>query len=198
MQSLNQTLAALALLVAAGIAVGFCEIERFEPRPQRFAEVEVGHVFRGGYPEPAELRWIVRQFGVRRVVSLMKDPADSPRAQHERAAVVELGLRFDEFPLPGDGCGDFDTLDAAADAIAAGREERVYFHCAAGVQRSNAALAAYRMRRCGWTLEQALAELEHYGLDPARQAKLRGHLERYWRERILPRRAPVTSAESRR
>jgi protein-tyrosine phosphatase len=71
----------------------------------------------------------------------------------------------------------------------------VYVHCAAGKQRSNAAVAAYRMRHCGWTLEQTLAELEEkYGLDRTAEAALVEHLEKYWRERIAPSRANSQNA----
>ncbi|MCK6456279.1 MAG: hypothetical protein L6Q92_07085 [Phycisphaerae bacterium] len=190
----NPWLTPLALATAAAIAILWIWPGALEERPRRFAEVEPGWLYRGGYPEPDELRWLARRFGVRSVVSLMKDPPNSPREKAESSTVRELGLRFREIPMPGDGRGDFNSLDAAADAIADSKGEPVYVHCAAGRQRSNAALAAYRMRHCGWTFEQTLRELERFGLDLAEDEALVQHLRKYWESHLQPaaRRAAKT------
>lgn len=187
----------VAFVVIAGIGTLFAILTRAtDQAPPRFAEVIPGAVLRGGYPQPEQLRWLTQRYGVRSVVSLMRDEAHSPRTIDEHRTVRELGLRFAEFPMPGDGLADFDALDGAADAVDAGEEfGPVYLHCAAGQQRSNAATAAYRMRHCGWTLDQALAELEQrFGLDRTRNARLVTHLTRYWNERVAPTRQAASSA----
>jgi hypothetical protein len=86
--------------------------------------------------------------------------------------------------MPGNGCAPFEDLDAAAAAIAAAladpNKSPVFFHCQAGKQRSNAALAAYRMKRCGWSFDQTIAELqEQYDLDPIAEKVLVDHLREY-------------------
>lgn len=39
----------------------------------------------------------------------------------------------------------------------------VYVHCLHGVDRTGAMIAAYRIRRQGWTNHDALAEMEQFG-----------------------------------
>jgi protein-tyrosine phosphatase len=86
--------------------------------------------------------------------------------------------------MPGDGCAELGDLDRAADALdaALARPDRspVFFHCDAGKQRTNAVLAAYRMRIKGWSLEQALDELENcYDFDRQNENELADHLAAY-------------------
>jgi len=78
--------------------------------------------------------------------------------------VRERGLDFKLIPMPGDGLADFDKLDQAADWIKDHEGRPVYVHCAAGVNRTGAAIAAYRVKHCGWTLQRALAEPKGLGL----------------------------------
>ena len=85
------------------------------------------------------------------------------------------------FPMPGDGRATFDLLDGAADAMADSRNGPTYFHCAAGKMRSGAALAAYRMKHCGWTYERAMTEAAQHDLDndSENEKQLRQHLRKY-------------------
>lgn len=154
--------------------------------PRRFADVEAGRLYRGGYPNEAELRWLANSVGVRSVVSLMHEGGAGGRSAEEARAATGLGLRLSEFPMPGDGRGDFEVLDAAADRIAEEMKNgAVYVHCSAGKQRSNAATAAYRMKHCGWTDAQAIAELhERFDLDPKSEAELTAHLRAYYSSHI--------------
>ncbi len=154
--------------------------------PRRFADVEAGRLYRGGYPNESELRWLANSVGVRSVVSLMHEGGAGGRSAEEERAAAGLGLRLSEFPMPGDGRADFEMLDAAADKIAEEMKNgAVYLHCSAGKQRSNAATAAYRMKHCGWTDEQAIAELhERFGLDDASEAELIFHLRAYYTKHI--------------
>ncbi len=128
--------------------------------PKRFAEVERGSLYRGGYPSARHIRNLATDLDVRTIVSLTGRVDD----EDERAMLAEardLRLRTLRFPMPGNGCvEDLGVLDKAADAIHNAANHPVFFHCAAGKQRSNAVLAAYRMKHCGWSLDEALAELK--------------------------------------
>lgn len=92
-----------------------------------------------------------------------------------------LGIHAVRIPMPGNGCGDFAALDRAADVLNNADNYPIFFHCQAGKQRSNAALAAYRMRHGGWSLDQALKELEdRHGLDRhGKESVLVDHLADY-------------------
>ena len=128
--------------------------------PKRFVEVETGALYRGGYPSARHVRNLAADKGIRTIVSLT-GKVDDEDEKAMLAAARDLQLRTLRFPMPGNGCvEDLGVLDKAADAIHNAANRPVFFHCAAGKQRSNAVLAAYRMRHCGWTLAEALAELE--------------------------------------
>lgn len=163
------------LLVPAGTVAVVTGLTRY---PRRFAELDAGRLYRGGYPSAGQIRHLVEDFHVAKIVNLTSKANDS-REREERAAAEDLGLCLVQIEMPGDGCADFDKLDQAADAMADKIAWPVFIHCAAGKQRSNAALAAYRLRNCGWSLGQALQELDRHGLDREKERALCDHLAAY-------------------
>lgn len=152
--------------------------------PHRFRQVEAGRLYRGGDPSTDELARLARKYGVRTVVSMLDDKPRGADNIRELQRAEQCGLRFFNYPMPGNGLGDFDALDAAADRLAERENGPIYFHCAAGKNRSGAVQAAWRMRHCGWTIDQALAELRDFGMDPIEDKKLADHLRNYYESRI--------------
>ncbi len=149
--------------------------------PKRFAEVEPGSLYRGGYPSARNVRNLSVDKRIRTIVSLT-GRVDDEDERAMLAAARDLRLRTLRFPMPGNGCvEDLGVLDKAADAIHNAANRPVFFHCAAGKQRSNAVLAAYRMKHCGWTLADVLTELEtRYDLlAEGKEKVLVEHLRRY-------------------
>ncbi len=170
-------LAALAVVTAAAvIVIVLCRDQLFA---KRFAVVEPGAVYRGGYNEPVPLKRIITKHGVKHILCLMKLSDDDPRSIKERRTAAETGADLKVLPMPGNGCADFDSLDRAADIIADAANRPLLVHCAAGVQRTGAAIAAYRMKHCGWTYEEAIAEAERHGLDRDDNPELYAHLKEY-------------------
>lgn len=147
--------------------------------PRRFAEVSPGHLYRGAYPSAAQVRRLVDEFHIHTIVNLNSATRDDWKLE-SLAAVDELGLQFCRIPLPGDGLGEFRDLDQAADALAAPDNRPIFLHCTAGKQRSNAVLAAYRIKHCRWTPDQAIAELvDAHGLDRVEEKALCDHIVAY-------------------
>lgn len=173
-------LLAILLLVPPGtVAVG----ERLQRYPRRMAEVDPGRLYRGGFPSEKHLYLLHDDFGIRTIISLTGDDTQNKHLEERRVA-TNLGMGYLRFPMPGDGCAAYGDLDRAADALALTLQSPekcpIYYHCAAGKQRSNALLAAYRLRKCGWTLDRTLAELKtRYDLDPEKENKLIEHLRGY-------------------
>jgi len=156
-------------------------ITRLRYYPRRFATVIPGQLYRGGYPTADNVRHLQKDKRIRTILSLT-GPADTPQERRMLATARSLGLRLLRVAMPGNGCGDFADLDKAADILNTAADRPIFFHCQAGKQRSNDALAAYRMRDCGWTLDQALKEVEdHYGLNREKEAVLVRHLTDYAR-----------------
>ena len=151
--------------------------------PRRFAEVEPGALYRGGYPTGHHVRDMADEYRIRTIVNLSPggDEASQSKELEECTTAAQLGIRVLPFPMPGDGMADFASLDAAADALADPANRPVFFHCAAGKMRSGAVLAAYRMKHCRWPLKEAMAEARRYGLDGSdeKETQLADHLASY-------------------
>ena len=172
----------LVLFAAAAVTIKYT---RYYFLPRQLGVVEKGHIYRGGEQEAGPYERIIAQDGIRSIVTLLNEEPDDPHQQIEHRLVSEHDLRLLRFPMPGDGRASFDALEATADAIADPANQPVYVHCAAGVQRTGAAVAVYRMRHCGWTLDQALAEAAANEITPRQSPELIAHLTRYYRERVL-------------
>jgi protein tyrosine/serine phosphatase len=171
---------ALLLIFALLLPPGIVAVaERSQRYPRRFAEVVPGKVFRGGFPTARHVRNLAEDKGLKTILSLTGSKPE-PKYVEETETAKAVGVRLVRIAMPGDGCGDFEDLDRAADAIGNRANWPLFFHCDAGKQRSNAALAAYRLRKCGWTIEQVLAELQTgHGLDQRAEKNLVDHLRRY-------------------
>jgi protein tyrosine/serine phosphatase len=166
----------LALSAPPIVVIVGTQIRENQRYPRRFAEVIPHEVYRGGAPSAENIVHLKEDKAIRSVLDLT-DRSDRPDEKQARETAERLGIRTWQFPMPGDGRGDFVQLDAAADVIADQSNRPLFFHCAAGKQRSNAAWAAYRMKHCGWTIERTLAELERdYDLDRKTEQPLCEHL----------------------
>ena len=173
-------------------AIVGAEVRERQRYPRRFAEVVPNEVYRGGFPSAEDIVRLKEEKSIRSIVNLT-GPTDRPEEKEMLAAVERLGIRLTRLPMPGDGRGDYEALEQAAIAIADRANRPVFFHCAAGKQRSNAAWAAYRMKFWGWSVDQALDELERdYDLDRDAEWGLCEHLRGYQRWRFEYRPAPTS------
>jgi protein tyrosine phosphatase (PTP) superfamily phosphohydrolase (DUF442 family) len=158
---------------------------------KNFHTVEPGGVYRGAEQKPVPLRRIIRQFGIRTIVCLV-DPEPN-----EQAVAKSLGVEWTWVPLDETSAEiTFDSLEKLADILADPASRPVFFHCRRGVYRSNLGQAVYRMKQCGWTLEQALNELRESGYNPEESGgdmSCGELLARYHRDRIQDRSANVES-----
>jgi len=162
----------LALVIVPVTTAIVVDSQRY---PRRFAVVEDGRLYRGGFPTGKHIEHLADDLAIRSIVKLT-DGTNSPRDLEEHRSAMRLNVQLHAFPMPGDGRAPYPTLSAAADAIADVENQPVFWHCAAGKQRSNAALAAYRLKHLGWSLEQVLEELEQYDLDRDAERELVDHL----------------------
>ncbi|UCD28374.1 MAG: dual specificity protein phosphatase family protein, partial [Planctomycetota bacterium] len=153
--------------------------------PKRFAIVEAGQLYRSGYLETWPLQRVIRNHELKTVLALMNNEPDTARQQKEEAITEREGVSLIRIGMPGDGCADFDLLDRAADIIADESVRPLLVHCSAGVHRTGAAYAAWRMKYCGWSPERALAEMEEYGYNSRARPKLREHMQKYFETRVV-------------
>ena len=118
-----------------------------------------GQVARGAQPDAAALRRL-RDRGFRTVVNF--------RFLHsEREEAEALGLKVVEIPMVASLECDPPTdaqIRRFLDAVGDPANRPVFFHCAQGKDRTGVMAAVYRMEVEGWTPEEALAEMKHFGV----------------------------------
>ncbi len=159
----------------------------------KFAEVEPGRIYRGAWQKVWPMRRVVRDHQIKTVVALAHPPEHYLPIQ-EQALAKELGIRWIHIPIVdfrGDGerIDVSNQLEAAAAAIADPKNQPVYFHCHHGINRASMAQMAYRMLYCGWDLKQASDEIDRdFGLVEVSRGPDYRYMERFYRERVLPRR----------
>ncbi len=170
----------LILLIPAVIAsAAAVKFGRWHVLPKRFAVVEPGRFYRSGQMEPWPYERVIEEHGIKTILSLNQLPADDRLAVVERRIVRTHGLKFHCFAMPGDGCGSFEALDVAAAILADPANHPVLVHCAAGVNRTNAVFAAYRMKYEGSSFDDAMAECERYGLSRHSNPSFYRHMRAY-------------------
>ncbi|HEX8200280.1 MAG TPA: tyrosine protein phosphatase [Isosphaeraceae bacterium] len=161
----------------------------------KFAVVEPGRIYRGAWQQDWPMRRLVRTYKIKTVVALAHPPGDA-MAQKEHALGRELGFRWVHIPIvddrsAADGATLFDQLEQAAAVLADPANQPVFFHCHHGINRASMVQIAYRTRHCGWTLEQATAEISRtVGLVEVTKGPDYRRMTDFYRQRVLPRRHP--------
>lgn len=168
----------LAVLACAVVAMTV-KYTRYYVVPKRFAVVEPGRLYRSGYCQPGPLKRMIREHRIRTILNLLADEPDSKEQQREEAVARAEGVKTIRIWMPGDGCADFGLLDQAAAVIADSSHYPLLVHCYAGVNRTGAAYAVWRMKYCGWTVTEALREAESHGMSPDDNPEVFTHLKRY-------------------
>jgi len=139
----------------------------------RFALIRPG-LARGGEPNQGGLTYL-RDHGYRTVVSFLTNSAES-------SWVVNSGMRWIHIPMRS---GLFSAQPPTQDqvrqflsVVTDSTQYPVFIHCHAGKDRTGAMSAIYRMEACGWTKDEALAEMDSFGFS-GRYRRLRGYVEAY-------------------
>ncbi|MBK8913751.1 MAG: tyrosine-protein phosphatase [Phycisphaerales bacterium] len=131
--------------------------------PKRFGVVEAGALYRSGEVSPRQLAHLAREHGVRTIISLL-DPS-APVSQRERRAAEQLGLRWVNIPLRGDGSSTPADRVRILEALETAGDGPTLVHCAAGSNRTGLAVGLHRIRRQGWTVERTMQELRAYDFE---------------------------------
>ena len=171
-------LAVLGIVGGVGWAYG-----RHHLVPRRFHVVEPGIVYRGARQEYGPYRRIIEQHDIRTIITLLDDVSESHTEQVEARILADLPVRRLRFEMPGDGLGDLGAIEAAAAAVANPELQPVFVHCSAGVNRTGAVIAAYRMLHCGWSFERAMEEMDRRGASFRKNPELYEHMVRFHQER---------------
>lgn len=133
--------------------------------------VEDGRLYRCGQLTPDGFARVVRELGVGTVVSLRdtKDDNQEYENQFEEDVCQAANVRYERFPslkwAAADGSMPLMTNVQKFLALMDDKDvpKPVLVHCFAGIHRTGAHVAAYRVARQGWTTAEAMAELQSMG-----------------------------------
>lgn len=122
------------------------------------------HLYRGSQPSLTELSQL-KKLGVTMVIDLR---AESPQtAEHERALVEALGMRFQRIPIGGFATPTDSDLTHFLQIVRDSPSQVVFVHCEFGRDRTGVMIAAYRIAIENWSSDQALAEMMQFGFNSA-------------------------------
>jgi protein tyrosine phosphatase (PTP) superfamily phosphohydrolase (DUF442 family) len=150
---------------------------------RNFRIVRDGILYRSGQPTIAGLQRVFHEYGIKCVVCLRDEKTDSDRA--EEAFCNSEGVTF--VRIPPSGWGDWGgnvPVEAGVRKFKAilgdPANYPVLVHCFAGIHRTGAYTAIYRMEFEHWSNEEAMAEMKACGYDTLEEElDILGYLEQY-------------------
>lgn len=156
--------AAWAILVCAGGCIAW-----YYPPAPAFGTVVSGVLYRSGQPGADALRVLQRRYGIRTVVNL-RSPIkleNDALAQQEIAFARGNDMKF--VNLPYGGPSPATEVEEFLAIVSDPANRPVLVHCAAGKDRAGVMVAAYRIRKQGWSLSKALEEMKSLGFEPEKK-----------------------------
>jgi protein tyrosine phosphatase (PTP) superfamily phosphohydrolase (DUF442 family) len=200
---------ALALALCAYLAFGGLKDLRDRTWPKRWGVVEEG-VYRSGQLHHALVHATLRGHGIRTIVDLTRENTGDPHEAAEAAAIKDLGIALERYPMNGNGTGHVDRIAGAVAAVerSRARGEPVLVHCNSGAQRTTSIVAIHQVLVRGKSPAAVVAELRRFGWDPiehgvlleflnANMAQLASRLVELGVLREMPRKLPRLAAVAR-
>lgn len=173
----------VAALVAGPLAFAF----QVQNDLRGFKVVRQGILYRSGQMTTAGLKRVVHDHGIRTVVSLRDAPTADKVAPDtdEEAFCRRLGVVFYRLPpQPWEAHVGPPPVEPNVrrfrEILADPANHPVLVHCFAGIHRTGAYCAIYRMEHEGWSNERAIAEMKACGYSNLDEdLDIAGYLERY-------------------
>ena len=128
------------------------------PGLENFAQVN-DRLYRGAEPTAEGFRELKKR-GVKTVVGLRTNHSTRQEVEAAGLVAVELPIKADVF---GSAPPTEEQVRTFFQTVLDPAKQPVYFHCAFGKDRTGTMAAIYRIEVDGWTAEQALAEMKHFG-----------------------------------
>lgn len=169
----------VCLLIIAPVVLAFRDLAT----TKNFRVVRDGVLYRAGQMTPGGLERIVHDHGIRTVISLRDASDANDRALEDYCNKMDIRhVRIEPKSwLLTDGVAPVDEgVNQFLEIMKDRRNHPVLVHCFAGVHRSGAYCAIYRMQFEGWSNDDAMAELKACGYENLdRELDIRGYLEAF-------------------
>lgn len=174
---------------------------RYQDRMGRnFRVVEEGVLYRSGQLSLAGLQRIAHDYGIRTVICLRDGDREDDRLEQEycqKAGLNHVRIQqrswwASEGPVPAE-----EGLNEFRQVMDDPNKYPVLIHCFAGIHRTGAYCAVYRMDYHGWNNSDAIAEMRRLGYDTLdSDLDLHAYLENYLPNAKHPVR-PVSRSRNR-
>jgi protein tyrosine/serine phosphatase len=191
----SPTVIAILALVFVFSAVSFAKghesafpgikIKNFGQMDERF--------YRGARPKEEDYQALAA-LGIQTVIDL----TDNSRA-YEQPAVEAAGLRYINIPMVDKSYPLMDHVNAFLKVVDDPATGKFFLHCAGGRHRTGVMGAVYRFHHYGWSLEQALAEMNEYDFGSGwGHGKQKDFVKDYWQQFQAKHANPVVPAATGR
>jgi protein tyrosine/serine phosphatase len=135
-----------------------------------FAVITPGVLMRCGQPRVRDLARIREEHGLGAIVCARGGTRHPLRGRwfgKERAYCREHGIHFEHIRMSDEAAPASDVFARFLGVVGNAELHPVLVHCEQGFHRTGILCAAYRVALLGWSLHEALAELEAHGFELA-------------------------------
>jgi protein tyrosine/serine phosphatase len=159
------------------------KIKNFGQMDERF--------FRGSRPDDGDYAALA-QLGIKTIIDLTDNSRD-----YEQPAVEKAGLRYVNIPMEDKSYPSMDQVNAFWKVVNDPATGKFFVHCAGGKHRTGVMGAVYRFNVDHWSLDQALAEMDHYEFNSGYgHGKQRDFVQDYWKQFQAKNTAVAASASA--
>lgn len=176
----------IVLVLVVGVILTI-KYTRHHVFPKRFAVVEPEQIYRSGRLERWPLERVIEKHNIRTILTLLHDVPGDSQQEMERELARARGVEIIRIPMPGDGCGKYEDIFRAARILGDASKQPILVHCAAGVHRTGATVATYRMLYQGWDFDRAMQEQVDHGYRAKSDPRLMDHMRAFYEQELAER-----------
>ena len=143
--------------------ISFAMIANAQTSPSTFPGISIrnfgqmaDNLYRGGQPSETDYKALA-DMGIKTIVDLRNDHETWAKADAEAA-----GLKYVLIPMDGVSAPTDEQVAQFLQIANDPASGKVYFHCKAGIHRTGAMGAAYRISHDGWDFDKSFAEMKNY------------------------------------
>lgn len=171
----------VVLLIVSPIVYGVRSLREM----REFRVVREGVLYRSGQMKPPALRRVVHDYGIRTIINLREKTPLNKVDEDEEHFCAREEINYHRFPVlhweSADGPAPIEgNVRQFREIIEDPRNHPVLIHCHAGIHRTGAYCAIFRMEYDGWSNADAVAELKACGYENLfNELDVLGYLQRY-------------------
>lgn len=140
----------------------------FKTFGSNFGVVEEGKVYRSALPTNKEIRRYRADFGLKTILDLRREKTILDLHREEtamaRMEMIHWDVIYRHAALDDHGPVEKALIDECVEVISNPTAWPILVHCQGGRHRTGVVIATYRIKKCGWTAEQARAEAYRFGM----------------------------------